>query len=262
MNVFLSLSTKGYKKIKPNDLDHKMFKVAAHFARVNFGNVYLVTDNYGAEYLKDIPFTDIDTSLEHLVPYDYSIMWAIGKIFAYKIASEKGDPFIHIDNDVFLLKRLPNQEIYNPIIAQHREDGIWKVYGAKQFINSLPNKNYFSYKKINHASNMGIFGGTDLDFINFYANESLKVSLDPKNMEAIRSTHYDSCIGPPCMTEQYYLSLLSVLCDRKIHYILPDNVHLNKKASELKYCHVWDFKNNSKGKLNEILDNFIYRLNL
>jgi hypothetical protein len=262
MNAFLSLSTRGYKKIQYGDLDYKMFKIAFHFLKKNFKKVYLITDDYGYDVLKNIPFTDINTSLEQLVPKDYNIMWALGKIYAYKIACEMGEPFIHIDNDVFLFERFNQKILYNPIITQHQELGVWFLYHAEQFINCLPNKYYFNYKKINNASNMGIFGGTDLNFIHFYATESLKVSLDPENMNAIRTTFFNTPHSPPCMTEQYYVNLLADLTNKNIHYLLPNNSKIQKEAYNLKYCHIWGFKSSNRWLLEQYLDNIIYRLNL
>jgi hypothetical protein len=75
-------------------------------ARKFFGKTVLFTDDYGAKMLVDglqLDFDVVSTALNTLNDHDPK-WWALGKIYTY---GSQNDPFIHIDNDVFLWKRLP-----------------------------------------------------------------------------------------------------------------------------------------------------------
>jgi hypothetical protein len=63
---------------------------------------------------------------------------------------------------------------------------------------------------------MCIFGGSDLEFIDFYCNEALKISLDETNKKIISSTYFKYHFTPACIIEQYYLGLLAQIFDKKI----------------------------------------------
>ena len=72
-----------------------------------FKNLVLYTDNQGIEDLNRVLplFDDVKLDLQELhdnnVP---SSLWAYPKILAY---SKETEPFLHIDNDVFLWEKLP-----------------------------------------------------------------------------------------------------------------------------------------------------------
>ena len=261
MKAYMSLSTKGYKILRKDDLDYKMFKLSLHLLRLYFREVHLVTDNEGARYLEDLPFTSIDTRLEKEVPEGYRMMWVLGKLLTYKLAAERGDSFIHVDNDVFLFQKIPDHILLNPVIAQHEERGAYHFYEAEFFINSLVNKYLFNEKKIDYAANTGVFGGLNLDFIHYYATEALKAATDPENKKVICNTFYRQNFSPPCMIEQYYLSLLAELKGVNVTYFLELN-SLQDNAQKLKFVHVWDAKRRQKENILNKLDELLYKYNL
>jgi hypothetical protein len=89
----------------------------------------LVTDDAGARMLVDglgLQFTRVSTELNALAKHDPD-WWNLGKIHAYHLQME---PFVHIDSDVFLWKRLPPRLEHADVFAQNpnmifpRESGL------------------------------------------------------------------------------------------------------------------------------------------
>lgn len=259
MKAYMSWSSRGYKQLSKNSLDYKMFKLSLHLLRLQFAEVILITDCLGQECLKDLPFTRIETSLDNKIPGDYQLMWALSKIVAYKEIVQKGDPFIHIDNDVFLFGRLTHHVLYSPLITQHKETKINNIYGVENFINAIPNKYYFNSKQIDYCANFGIFGGTDLEFIDFYATEAMKVALDPENKQALCRPEVNH-FHPSVMVEQYYFCLLAELFDKKISYLLGED--FKEDSKKVGYTHLWGAKTNSDIDVQEKLDKTLHHYNL
>src|SRR5690349_4701476 len=75
-------------------------------ARAHYPRTALFTDEEGARLLIDglkLEFTTVSTELARLQG-ESPDWWTLGKLWTYRAQSE---PFIHIDSDVFLWKRLP-----------------------------------------------------------------------------------------------------------------------------------------------------------
>jgi hypothetical protein len=262
----MSLNTSGYKNIKKNDIDYKMFKISLFLLKRQFKEIYLVTDNKGAECLEDLSFTNIDTSLENLVPKNTYALWNIGKFFTYQIAATKGDPFLHIDNDVFIFDKLPNEICNINLLAHHEEKGVYDGYDVDFFVNSLINKYFFDKNKTYNAPNVCLFGGKNLSFINYFATEALKVCLDPDNFPKIINTYYPKCFTPPCVVEQYYLGLISKIMNVNITYLFKDYPFSDEQTSfllqrERGFLHFWSLKY-KKNNFELFLDNLINKYNL
>ena len=218
IDVYYTMSCRGYKKFVKNDIDYKMFKISLYLAKLHYKNVYLITDNLGADILKNLPFTDINCCLEEKVPAYLNEAWSLPKIFTYQIAAQKNKPFIHIDNDVFLFGAIPENKLNHPIIAEHNElDNHW--YNIERFINNLNNKHFyknFSEHKVDSSANVSVFGGTDLEFINFYCEQVINMCLDKKNKQFLSQPEFfiADCI------EQYSLSFLAKKYNKKINFLV------------------------------------------
>lgn len=143
-----------------------------------YGNVHLFTDEYGAYHLKDLlqlPYTSITTKLNDMDKYPHDL-WAVGKLYTYSLQEE---PFIHVDDDVFIWDRLPTQVEQGKLIAQNLEssfDYYEKIlleisnhfnHIPEYMLNMMKNKNYLS-------CNAGIFGGNDITFFKKYTSEAFR----------------------------------------------------------------------------------------
>jgi hypothetical protein len=94
--------------------------LSVELARQHYPDTALVTDDDGAKLLVDqlrLPFSRVSLELNALAACSPD-WWALGKLFAYRLQTE---PFIHIDSDVFLWKRLPPDLEAAPVFAQSPE---------------------------------------------------------------------------------------------------------------------------------------------
>src|SRR5215467_3350808 len=89
-------------------------------ARKHYPQTALVTDDEGAELLVSqlgLSFAHVSTELSALSDADPS-WWVLGKLWTYRLQHE---PFVHIDNDVFLWARLPRELELAPVFGQNPE---------------------------------------------------------------------------------------------------------------------------------------------
>ena len=115
--------------------------------------------------------------------------WAISKLRAYALQTE---PFVHIDDDVFLWNPLPQRLETAQVFAQHPE---WHEYGRsfykpEFFEHAIYNQGGWLPTELSHyvhpsgylrAENCGILGGSNIDFINYYASQALELINHPLN---------------------------------------------------------------------------------
>ncbi len=143
--------------------------------RALYDDVALYTDAEGYEMLIEklrLPYTEVH------VCYDKDLClplhWAYSKIKTYSLQTE---PFLHVDGDVFLPKPIPAEVWAHPLVAQNKEVGT--DYYKDMMQRVLHNPNIAIPDCIREvlredalaSYNMGVFGGSDLDFIQRYCNE-------------------------------------------------------------------------------------------
>jgi len=138
-------------------------------------NTELVTDKAGEELIINkygIPFKSVVVTMDE-INYIDSHHWAIGKIEACRKQTE---PFIHVDNDVFWFKRIPEYILKAQACFQNVEtdgftfqfyEGMAKNAG-KNFKKAKP---FVDYGKV-AAVNCGIMGFNDLSFIEEWAEHA------------------------------------------------------------------------------------------
>lgn len=134
--------------------------LSSNVAKQHYSEIHFYTDKIGYEwikpYLKELPFTKIEVCLD-----DYNwipdVYWSFVKVAVYKLQKE---PFLHIDNDVFLWDAIPTEILENKdFLFQQLEDAredIWTFYqaGIKTYKNAIHPE--FEFKDF--AVNCGIFG--------------------------------------------------------------------------------------------------------
>ena len=179
-------------------------------ARTYYSNTCLFTDDEGARILIDgigLEFETVSTKLNSLKRYPPQ-WWAFGKLHTYRYQTE---PFIHIDNDVYLWKTLPSRLVHAPLLAQNPEDfevgNSWyepdKFDNVNKIKGWLPEEVvwYREFSRHQRAVCCGIFGGNRIDFIQHYAEQSIKLLTHPGNL------HVCSYLGQDnILVEQYILS--------------------------------------------------------
>ncbi len=160
----------------------------------HYPDTCLVTDDAGAAMLIDglgLQFGTVSLALNALDDHNPD-WWAIGKLYAY---AEQEEPFVHIDNDVFLWEPLPEALGQAPVFAQHPE---WTPYGASFYRPEsieydirrhggwMPAEfeHYMPVGGMIKAENCGIVGGTRTDFIRHYAQSAIRFIEHPANQAA------------------------------------------------------------------------------
>lgn len=146
--------------------------------RQQYDEVVLYTDSIGKQVLIDtlhLPYTDVKVVFD-----DFKCLprhWALAKIMTYSLQEE---PFIHVDGDVYLPNPIAEEVANSPLVAQNREIGTAYYKRMMDNIVSYPEIQLppVAQKGLESDSlssyNMGIFGGTDLDFIHRYCQTAIQ----------------------------------------------------------------------------------------
>ena len=235
--------------------------VSVETARRHYPKTVLFTDDEGARMLIDrigLGFESVSTGLNALASHDPG-WWTLGKLYAYRAMTE---PFIHVDNDVFLWKPLPEWLTGAPVFAQNPEpifDSNW--YRPEAFDHALRSIDggwlptewmwYRSAGLAQRAECCGIVGGNRVDFINHYARMGIQLIEEPSNQAAWASLN--DKIGHNILLEQYLLTAClehhrstpgSPYRDVSIAYLFhsPGDSLDEEKARRLGYTHLWGAK--------------------
>lgn len=258
MKIYHSFWDLGWNKF--DDKVYNMHKLSVLTALKSYGNIHLITTPKGKELLGDLPYTSIEL-YEEALPENLKDAWSLSKIYAYKQICKKNEPFFHIDYDVFLFKRIPEHLESSEVLIQHMEIGKQMVdyYHLHVFFENCVNK-YLSNDKILVAYNMGIFGGTNIKAIRFYADEAIKLLTDKENIQS-----YWTKQGMPIVActkavvlEQWYLVCCLDHLGVKASALLTDYEDFDKEASKIGYCHIWGSKR--KPAVHELIKNKIKEL--
>ena len=184
-------------------------------ARQHYADTALYTDDLGARIVVDglgLEFGEVSTELNRLHDFDTS-WWSIGKFVAFQ---RQTAPFVHLDHDVFLWKPLPAQLVAAPVFAQHPEEvEIGQPYYHPAIVESaltqqsgtwLPTE-WEWYRRSGQtqmAPCCGIVGGSQLEFLRYYAEVAMRFLSHPCNQLAFNTlANRDKHM---VLVEQWFLS--------------------------------------------------------
>jgi len=243
MDFYHSFWEFGYNKMDQNL--HNLHELSLRCCLKNHGNIHLITTPKGKEFLNDLPYTSIQL-FENEIDVKYSNFWALSKIFAFQQILAKGKPFIHIDYDVFLFKPLPEFILKSGICAQEIEsNNIQDVYEINRFDLICENKYLLGSRKSDVAYNTGIFGGRDLESINFYIKQVLKIVDDHTNSGLFEKNHFRSKARLSTILEQYLLAVCVEYLNVSVDVLFKDPKEY-ENAMSLGYTHLMGSKNSQK----------------
>lgn len=236
MNFYLSYSTffqsnswekNGFVKQRKNNKQKQTLDITKYCVdqlRKNYKNVFLITDKHGELLFKDLPWTNIYTDLES-IPKKYREVWSLGKLYAINFISKKEKPFLHIDYDFFITKKLSNKILNSEILLQSREyecGGGPSEYKLNIYEKYCKNKFIKNYQRMNYVYNCGIMGGTNYKFWQEYSEKAIKVVEDKQNEKYWLKDFKFQYFVKACVAEQYFLACL--LHEKKIRAnLLFDN---------------------------------------
>ena len=209
---------------------HKIFHyMSCALSCLKFREYYeieLFTDQKGKELFIEklqLPYTNVQVILDDLNGYNPEL-WAIGKIYTY---GKQTEPFIHVDNDVYIWEKLPLYLETAEIVAQHKEVD---YPHNREFYNDV--KSVFTYipspiiefrkieKKIIEI-NAGIFGGNDIPFISKYVDEVF--SFINRNLDSISLLKYKGMFNT--IFEQYLLYCMATVENKEISYLFNEEIN-------------------------------------
>lgn len=199
-----------------------MTAIAVHFLKKHYGEAHLITDKSGAKLFCDIGFTTIDLELENhkSILNEYNEIWSLGKLFSYVHICKKNKAFLHIDNDVFLIKKLPLDLINKNVFAQNLEIDAFAFYNMEIFYENCPNKHFMKNQYRNLGScNLGVFGGQDIGFIKDYAEKTINLILDKDNVNFWKNIKFPIAWQKAAIAEQYFLSQYAQELGKQIFFL-------------------------------------------
>lgn len=184
-----------------------------------YDKVELYTDQFGKKLLIDslkLPYTNYHTALDNLSELYSEYLWTVGKLFVYGLQTE---PFLHVDNDIFIWSRFDqrieeadlvaqnpevNQSYYKPVV-----DSLMKSFTLpKWLIKELGLK-----EKI-VVSNTGVVGGNNFEFFKHYSNEALSlINANTGNLK------YVSIGAFSVFAEQYLFCSLADSLNLNVEYL-------------------------------------------
>lgn len=200
--------------------DKTFFYMSCALSCLSFKSAYseieLYTDISGKKLLIDklgLPYSKVILALEDIKHYPPEL-WALGKIYTYSLQKE---PFIHVDNDVFVWKRFPERVEKAQLLAQHKEANypfnVQVISDVLQKANYLPPEILHSKNRTDQA-NAGIIGGCDVDFFTRYALGAMK--FVDENLEALDKFRFKGFFNT--IFEQYYYVCLAESMGLPIEY--------------------------------------------
>lgn len=250
LKPYLSYWSKGYQKIPNKDIIN-WHKLSSFLCMKHYGEVHFVTDSYSVELFKDIKFNSvsiIDNNLKE-IPDEYNHVWSLGKMKAFSFIADKGDPFLHVDYDVFLWKKLPEFIEKSEIFVQNKEvlkDSELTYYEVEKMLTECKFKNFSVCDLPDYGFNNGIFGGKDLEFIKAYCDSSFEFVMNEKNksfwtQETKKNFNWKFAV----LAEQWYLACYAKIKNKKVTClfdVVERNVPLEKDCNNFGYTHLWGSK--------------------
>jgi hypothetical protein len=207
------------------------------------GEVHLITDSLGKEIFKKIKFASIDTYLD-CVPKKYYQVWCLGKMYALNKIADKNEPFIHIDYDFLIFKKIPEYILKKDIIIQSPERNLKGLYYNIDYFNKICINKYFCKdNNANYAYNCGIMGGEDYNFFKIFSVASINMILDKENENLFLKTndeHYKLNSNfrdwtTSVLAEQYHIANACKIFEKNVCYFYKELAPLTSKSHNYIY---------------------------
>jgi len=178
-----------------DDFSHALSWVLSfRLASQHFPETALVTDDWGYELLirqLRLPFGEVTVTLNGLAGQNPS-WWALGKLYAYR---EQSEPFLHIDNDVFLWPGFPAEGLSGEVIAQNPEHapvsdaGYYRPTAVATAIRGTggflpPELGDYIDNAGDVALCTGVIGGTAVQLLRHYADLGIRLVESAENQAA------------------------------------------------------------------------------
>lgn len=195
--------------------------------RENYDEVVMNTDSVGYKIFSEIlelPYTDVIVQYDNLACLEAH--WAYPKLLTYSLQNK---PFIHVDGDVYLPRRLRPEIEAGALIAQNKEIGTSYYKGMMDFIKSrgliIPGYLERELDKDSILSyNAGVLGGNDIEFIQKYCRAAFElIQTNHLNDSDNKNTNVNHNI----LFEQILFYALAADSDKEVTTVLEQSVNDN-----------------------------------
>src|SRR5262249_3002822 len=219
-----------------------------------------------------LPFTAVHTAMDTVPAHVSSKHWSLSKIVAYALQT---GPFVHVDADVYLWKRLPARLEAAPVFGQNTDSQVWCNYHYTEpyflmykFLPVLPDD--FTYTpRIFHpwdtAICCGILGGQEWQLIRDVAQRGVEVFACEANQYGWEIALSFDLLWGDRMPSYGYISVveqygIAKACWRRgiwknVEFlfdeerICTDMQYLRQQSTELGYTHLIDHTKKHAGTM-------------
>jgi len=194
----------------------------------------LVTDAIFAQVARklQLPFSLIDECLDEKLSKMNFLLWCSPKFVG--VERHANSSFVHLDEDVYLWKPLPERLFKERVFGQNKEDLRFFFYRYAEFTVSLWVKPENWTIQSPYAVNAGVLGGCDVEFWQFFVRSYFDLVSQLRRLNPLHGSIPDSMA---CMAEQYYLAWLCQRHDVPIGFLFDENDGRDK-ITELGYTHL------------------------
>lgn len=203
------------------------WKTSVKLSKKFFKNVILITDNWAWENLfkeLNLPFTDVQMFSDE-INIDTKL-WSISKAYAIKTMKT---PFLHIDSDVYIWKKLKKEFLNADLLVQSEEN----IKSRDQYL--LYHSTYWDYNnsfiKSNkylddfnpnerdiYAFNCGVIGGNNVKFLHDYADNMIEIfNIYNKRKEKIEKLSV-------AFLEQTLLLMMAEKNNINVEFLIKDGI--------------------------------------
>lgn len=232
MKIIQSFWTRP-RRPEPDDLVRWALSVT--LAKKHFGRVELHTDSVGKELLVDrlrLPYDEVYLTLDKISEDIKIDFWAFGKLLAYQAAAKQGEPFLHIDDDVFLFKPFRKEILEAPIVAQCVEPFCYyrsslKMLPPRMRNRVLPESSWRAY-------NLGVVGGSDTQFLGRYADRAVRFAEELSQLR--ESTGWHNTVFEQAMFGKV------VFDERRVVTCVLKGGYNNQQAESIGFTHLMQAK--------------------
>ncbi len=233
-------------------LSYKYFLLSTCFSCLTLKRYHqevdLYTDTKGFNIFINqlaLPYDHVSLVLDDLEHEDHRL-WVLGKLKVIKLQDE---PFIHVDNDVFVWKPLFGSHSENRLIAQseHLLPSTYKrnLEGVFEHLDYIPPCLQEKPTTDTMITNIGIIGGSDIDFFQEYCDTAY--GFLEKNLKDIEKINVG---GFNQIMDEYLFTCLAKAKKQEIQYFI-DNVDRRNPRKD-PYEHVLRFH------LTPLIDKYIH----
>lgn len=226
----------------------------------HFPEVQVISSSWGVELFSqfNLPVTNYSNKLDEIKDIS-RFFWAYGKLVAY---NEQKEPFVHIDNDVFMWLPLPIRILDAPMCFQSKEpfklEGYSYYKKLKPCFRAAPVKPKVILKNpvMDFAYNCGICGGNDLSLFSEWKRCSEEYIFAPENHDVFFKKFPELLTHQNLFHEQYFIaSLIKKHKMRdKVEVLHDDAMKINEAypPTEPAYTHLWGTTKKDSGYMAKV----------